>query len=592
MGHFYCNDKATQMLLVLLKENKIKRIVASPGTGNMPFVASVQQDSFFEVYSCVDERSAAYMACGMVWESGEPVVLSCTGATASRNYFSALTEAFYRKLPILVVTASQRSCNEGQLITQYINRTLQPTDTVCLSVQIPAIKDTEDIWDCNVKLNRCVLELFRQRQPVHINMEGRYDLKFDVKTIPATRVIKRFYQGNAFPVLPKSKRIAFVVGAHVPFDKELTEIMDAFCQRYNSVVFCDHTSGYYGQYRVLASIAAAQEYYNSPIFDNIDILIHMGEQLGDLYLFNVLKKVKEVWRVHFDGELRDTYRKLKYVFQMNEKEFLLSYCKDDCGQKQKNSYLEWCKSEVKSIIENIPPLPLSNIWVAQKASLRLPQNAVIYFSILNTLRSWNFFELKNHNTSFSNVGGFGIDGGISTLLGASQIHKNKLYYCVAGDLQFFYDMNACGNRHVGNNVRILLINNGKGSEFRLYTHGAQQMLQEDADKYIAASGHFGNQSAKLVKNYMEALGFLYLSAHTKEEFKESSTTFFDENIGEQPIIFEVFTNSDLESEALKRMRNIKKDIGNMLKNETKAKVKKVVKAGMENVGVKVSRPLK
>ena len=143
MGHFYCNDKATQMLLVLLKENKIKRIVASPGTGNMPFVASVQQDSFFEVYSCVDERSAAYMACGMVWESGEPVVLSCTGATASRNYFSALTEAFYRKLPILVVTASQRSCNEGQLITQYINRTLQPTDTVCLSVQIPAIKDTE-----------------------------------------------------------------------------------------------------------------------------------------------------------------------------------------------------------------------------------------------------------------------------------------------------------------------------------------------------------------------------------------------------------------------------------------------------------------
>ncbi len=48
----------------------------------------------------------------------------------------------------------------------------------------------------------------------------------------------------------------------------------------------------------------------------------MGEQLGDLYLFNALKKVKEVWRVHFDGELRDTYRKLKYVFQMNEKEFL------------------------------------------------------------------------------------------------------------------------------------------------------------------------------------------------------------------------------------------------------------------------------
>lgn len=46
------------------------------------------QDSWFEMYSSVDERSAAYMACGMAAESGEVVVLSCTGATASRNYVS------------------------------------------------------------------------------------------------------------------------------------------------------------------------------------------------------------------------------------------------------------------------------------------------------------------------------------------------------------------------------------------------------------------------------------------------------------------------------------------------------------------------
>ena len=50
------------------------------------------QDSWFEMYSSVDERSAAYMACGMAAESGEVVVLSCTGATASRNYVSGLTE--------------------------------------------------------------------------------------------------------------------------------------------------------------------------------------------------------------------------------------------------------------------------------------------------------------------------------------------------------------------------------------------------------------------------------------------------------------------------------------------------------------------
>ena len=61
-------------------------------------------------------------------------------------------------------------------------------------------------------------------------------------------------------------------------------------------------------------------------------------------------------------------------------------------------------------------------------------------------------------------------GCLSALIGASLAHKDKLYLGVIGDLAFFYDMNVIGNRHVGNNVRILLINNGKGNEFRNYQH--------------------------------------------------------------------------------------------------------------------------
>lgn len=36
------------------------------------------------------------------------------------------------------------------------------------------------------------------------------------------------------------------------------------------------------------------------------------------------------------------------------------------------------------------------------------------------------------------------------------------------DLSFFYDMNAAGIRHVGNNVRIILLNNGGGAEFHFF----------------------------------------------------------------------------------------------------------------------------
>lgn len=104
---YYTDERAVQIILYLLKANGIKKIVASPGTTNITFVGSVQQDPWFEVYSSVDERSAAYIACGLAEQSREPVVLTCTGATASRNYYSGLTEAFYRKLPVLAITSHQ-----------------------------------------------------------------------------------------------------------------------------------------------------------------------------------------------------------------------------------------------------------------------------------------------------------------------------------------------------------------------------------------------------------------------------------------------------------------------------------------------------
>lgn len=103
----YTVEKNVQIVLSLLKQSNIRLVVASPGTSNVTLVASMQSDPFFKMYSSVDERSAAYMACGLAAETNEPVVLTCTGATASRNYLSALTEAFYRKLPILAITATQ-----------------------------------------------------------------------------------------------------------------------------------------------------------------------------------------------------------------------------------------------------------------------------------------------------------------------------------------------------------------------------------------------------------------------------------------------------------------------------------------------------
>ena len=56
---YYSSEKNIQIVISLLKANGIKKIVASPGATNFSFVGSLQHDPYFEIYSSVDERSAA-----------------------------------------------------------------------------------------------------------------------------------------------------------------------------------------------------------------------------------------------------------------------------------------------------------------------------------------------------------------------------------------------------------------------------------------------------------------------------------------------------------------------------------------------------
>ena len=158
MQKYYSSEKNVQILVSLLKQNGIRNIIASSGTTNLAFLGSVQSDSFFQVFSSVDERSAAYMACGMAQESGEAIVLSCTGATASRNYYPGLTEAFYRKLPIVAITSHQGNNRIGHLIAQNIDRRVLPKDLVKMSVEAPIIRSKDDEDFCTIEVNKALLE--------------------------------------------------------------------------------------------------------------------------------------------------------------------------------------------------------------------------------------------------------------------------------------------------------------------------------------------------------------------------------------------------------------------------------------------------
>lgn len=572
MDFHYTTEKNVLIVLALLKANGIKKVIASPGATNESIVASMQYDPYFEMYSCVDERSAAYMACGMAAESGEIVVLSCTGATSSRNYMPGLTEAYYRHLPILAITSSMDTNKVGHLYPQCTDRSTPPSDTVVASYCIETIKDDDDEWDCNVKVNNAISDLkYKGGGPVHLNLITRGCNDYSIRELPKTRVIKRIERREDFPSL-ECKKVLVFIGSHLKWNAEDTALLDSFCEKYGTIALCDKTSGYSGMYSVQSALLAAQEVpINKNLFE-CDILIHIGGISGDYYTMNAIQ-AKEVWRVDEDGKIKDKFKKLTNVFVMSETEFLSYYINHtiNCNIENPLGKFKQCYND---IINRMPELPFSNIWIASRLSKAIPYNSILHLGILNTLRSWNFFDVDKSVSTYCNVGGFGIDGIMSTLIGASLVDQTKLYFVVLGDLAFFYDLNSLGNRNIGNNVRIMLINNGRGVEFHTYRHSASK-FGEDTDKYIAAAWHNGNQSQTLVKSIATSLGFEYLSASNKDEFNEVLPDFVKQK-KEHPIIFEVFIHKADDADVLRLIRTINCDRNTTTKQHIKNKIKTIV----------------
>ncbi|MFZ3132828.1 MAG: thiamine pyrophosphate-binding protein, partial [Desulfosporosinus sp.] len=164
----YSDNKSVQILISLLKEFGVKSAVLSPGTRNVPIVHSLEKDPYFQCYSIVDERSAAYFAMGLALETRQPVLISCTSGTAPTNYTSAVCEAFYQHLPLVVLTSDRNPYYLNQLEDQMVPQTELYKGFCKKSVSLPIIKDDKDYWYCRRIVNEALLEMNHHGSgPVH-----------------------------------------------------------------------------------------------------------------------------------------------------------------------------------------------------------------------------------------------------------------------------------------------------------------------------------------------------------------------------------------------------------------------------------------
>lgn len=553
----YDNVKNIELTVELLKEHNIRNLVISPGGTNIPVIRLVQEDDFFNCYSVVDERSAAYFAIGIYLQTREPVALICTSAQATRNYIPGLTEAYYKKVPLLAITMEKHPRFKYQGYMQAPDQTSLPNDSVKRSIELPFLRDINDLYHSKRLINEAILELDRnEKGPVQLCIPW---LDFKIENIEhTTSKIERNLVENMEELNLENKKVLIVIGEHLPFSEKEKKSIDYFCENSNCVVYTNHLSNFKNEYSINGNLLLSV--INDAEFEKIkpDILISIGEQTGDYPFYLRFSKTKykemENWIVNSNGKARDTYDKLTCIYQGNESEFFNKIKKSKVNH---NYLLEW-KEKISTLKRDIN-VPFSNLSVAQQFCNRIPENSIIQFSILNSLRVWSLFDLNPNIECYSNVGAFGIDGGMSTLIGQS-MKTDKLSFLVIGDLAFFYDMNSLGIRHIKNNLRIILINNNGGIEFKL--HGEQKSF---VDNYIAAANHYKN-----AKGWAESCGFEYLSADNQEKFIEVSEKFLT-TFSDKPIILEIFVSDFDESRAYNNFIHLNKKMtkGEQIKDKIK-----------------------
>lgn len=90
-----------------LVRSGVRHFCICPGSRSTPLALMVAHHPGARIWMHTDERSASFFGLGMAKLLREPVALVCTSGTAAANFLPALVEAFYARVPLVVLTADR-----------------------------------------------------------------------------------------------------------------------------------------------------------------------------------------------------------------------------------------------------------------------------------------------------------------------------------------------------------------------------------------------------------------------------------------------------------------------------------------------------
>ena len=471
----------------------VKHIIISPGSRSAPLVFAFAAQRQFTIHTVVDERSAAYQALGIAQQTQKPVVLICTSGTAAANYYPAISEAYYQRIPLLVLTADRPESLLNQQDGQMINQQNLYGPHVKAFYQLPCYahgnenhKETTAITAKAIATCMCAV-----KGPVHINVplaEPLYpkalgvdkELEKKVSAWLSKHIVNTKAQEadiaqmlditNAW--INSTKRI-ILIGQGVMHDKWITSLL-ALKEQNDVVILADIASNKMHCSNVLnfdKLISAA----NPKLLAELkpELLISVGGAVLSKSLKNWLKQQQPKWhfRVDENEALINTYQNVTHHLKADVSSVLYHLAHIVWNKPTDNAYVKTWQLASTQLQQKVIAFANTNIWSEMHAIAKilnqLPVAANLQLANSSVVRyaSW----LANINPDLvvnSNRGTSGIDGCTSTALGAALVNLRPTVL-LTGDVAFLYDKNALWQQHIPSNLRIIVFNNGGGGIFTL-----------------------------------------------------------------------------------------------------------------------------
>lgn len=517
-------------LAKLLEMGGIEHLVVSPGSRNAPLITIFEKTTSIQSHVIVDERSAAFFALGIAQQTGKTVAIVCTSGTAVLNYAPAIAEAYYQRVPLLILTADRPVEWIDQVDGQTIRQNSIFSNYIRKSVQLPQnCQNQSELWH----LDRLVCEAmnaatFPVAGPVHINIpiaEPLYGFDLEMNETPKFFDILRpegylsEKQLHTLSTLWNSSKKKMILVGQIMQNSEMEMLLAQLASDPSVVVLTETLSNVHDATfvdcidRCLGVIGK-----NAPDFEP-DILLTFGGPVVSKRIKSFLRNagIKHHWHIDPTEYQADTYQHLSLVVPLEPIIFLKAlgsvsepFQSDFAGNWQKVS-VQAATLHAKFLSE----CAYNDLKIFEILFKEISLDFDIQLANSTPVRYAQLFADQLNHRMYSNRGTSGIDGSISTSAGAA-LATNRPTIVISGDLGFFYDSNALWNSKLPVNLKIIVINNGGGGIFRFLPGPDTTGLLES---------HFEARHQLRADGLAKTFGLPYFKADSEESLKQLLPSF-------------------------------------------------------------------